>query len=240
MMLSSCGHVFADVLNTHPNNAQVENTVAHGTAKMWDLSPTEWNRYQALMAGEAGIYYQNLTPPEVLGYYAENDFELRHYAEVYARHEHEKIERELRFNNAFSDAAKRLYSNERPIASFDISAYTPIPKRFDSDALQLKSDDHLLLFVDINENYIEVLPQLIETIQKNSNVVLDIYLVNVKSNVSIQQWAREQNLPMDLSMTNRITLNKDDGVFSRIDVKGRLPQVLLIRAGQKQAVRIRI
>jgi integrating conjugative element protein (TIGR03759 family) len=80
------------------------------------------------MQGLSGHYYSQLSPPEVLGINAETADELQHYAEVSVKIEHDKLERELRFNVAFHEAATRLYASEPIIKPFDYTPFTPIPK----------------------------------------------------------------------------------------------------------------
>ena len=53
---------------------------------------------------------------------------MRHFAEIHAKLEHDRIEREIKFNNAFHDAAMKLYPDEPIFKPFDMSAYTPHPK----------------------------------------------------------------------------------------------------------------
>jgi hypothetical protein len=106
--------VFAanDVKNTQTLNTVSQNSVIStthiGTAKDWDLTDTEWTQYLSFMQGFSGHYYKQLSPPEVLGINASTAEELRHYAEVSAKLEHDKLERELRFNAAFHDQPKHI------------------------------------------------------------------------------------------------------------------------------------
>ena len=53
---------------------------------LWNLSETEWNRYQALMQGIRGsISPPTISPIEVLGIHARDDAERSRYAELWAR-----------------------------------------------------------------------------------------------------------------------------------------------------------
>ncbi len=121
-----------DVLTTQTKNSVSQNTVMNTThlsiAKAWGLTETEWRHYLLLMQGPSGHYYKNLSPPDVLGIEADSAEELRHFAEVAAKLEHDKLERELRFNVAFHEAATRLYATEPLIQPFDVTPFTPIPK----------------------------------------------------------------------------------------------------------------
>jgi integrating conjugative element protein (TIGR03759 family) len=132
LLITSCAFALDDVKNTQTQNTVSQSTTMNtthiGTAKDWDLTDTEWNQYLILMQGSSEHYYKKLSPPEVLGINASNAEDLRHYAEVAAKLEHDKLEHELRFNAAFHEAASKLYSTEPIIKSFDYTPFTPIPK----------------------------------------------------------------------------------------------------------------
>jgi integrating conjugative element protein (TIGR03759 family) len=132
LMITSCAFASNDVANTQTKNTISQNTmvsVTHiGTAKDWNLTETEWIQYINLMQGPSGHYYKNLSPPEILGINSDSTEELQHYAEVAAKLEHDKLERELKFNAAFHEAASRLYTTEPIIKPFDYTPFTPIPK----------------------------------------------------------------------------------------------------------------
>jgi|SRR5579862_1146112 len=116
-----------DVVNTSTVNSVSQNTQDSSSvtksARDWGLTDSEWNKYKSLMEGISGRYYSTLTPPEVLGINATALNELMHFAELHAKQEHEKIEKELRFNVAFNEAAKRLYANEPIIRPFNLAPY---------------------------------------------------------------------------------------------------------------------
>ena len=132
MIITNSAIAADDVANTKTQNTVSENTMINsthlGTAKDWNLAELEWNQYLIIMQGPSGYYYKQLSPPEVLGIHAQTDDELRHYAEVATKLEHDKLEREIRFNAAFHDAAERLYSSEPIVKPFDYAPFTPIPK----------------------------------------------------------------------------------------------------------------
>ena len=54
-------------------------------AQLWDLSETEWQRYQQLMQGiRSSISPSTISPIEVLGIHARDEAELQRYAEEWA------------------------------------------------------------------------------------------------------------------------------------------------------------
>jgi integrating conjugative element protein (TIGR03759 family) len=121
-----------DVSNTVTKNTITQNTSTTTSqieiAKEWNLTEFEWNQYLKFMQGPSGRYYQKLSPPEVLGIQSETNDDLMHFAEVAAKLEHDKLERELRFNLAFHQAASKLYFDEPLIKPFDYGPFTPILK----------------------------------------------------------------------------------------------------------------
>jgi len=122
----------ADVINIITQNTSSQNSTlvstTIGKAADWNLNETEWKHYLTLMQGPSGRYYPHLTPLEVLGINADNPEDLKHFAELSVLREHEKVEKELRFNAAFQEAANRLYSEEPVIKPFDFSHYSTIEK----------------------------------------------------------------------------------------------------------------
>jgi integrating conjugative element protein (TIGR03759 family) len=121
-----------DVINTKTQNTISQNTTINtshiGTAKDWALTENEWKQYLNLMQGSSGHYYAHLSPPAVLGIQANNIEDVRHFAELTAKFEHDKLERELKFNAAFHTAAAKLYSTEPIIQPFDYAPFTPVPR----------------------------------------------------------------------------------------------------------------
>src|SRR5262245_47009535 len=119
----------ADVANsqeisTKTINSQENNSIV-GAAKDWELTDSEWARYVQLMNGVNGHWYPHLTPPAVLGLNAASVEDRQHFAEIAAHQEHDKIERELAFNQAFYRAMRQLYPNEPMIRDFDKTPFNP-------------------------------------------------------------------------------------------------------------------
>jgi len=117
-----------DVVNSTVNNTLNQTTIitSNDIYQTWDLTSFEWNQYLKLMQGPSGHYYSQLTPPEILGITAENNQDRKHFAEISAKLEHDKLQRELLFNNAFHQAAAKIYATEPLIKQFDYARFTPI------------------------------------------------------------------------------------------------------------------
>jgi len=120
-------NIFSDAALAE-NNIEIDNTLLN-KSKEWNLTPEEYLRYQNLMKGKSGLWYQQLTPASVLGLNADNLQDQKHFAEVVAKEEHDRLANELKFDLAIHQALLRLYPDERIINSFDMSAYNPIVKK---------------------------------------------------------------------------------------------------------------
>lgn len=94
-----------------------EQTIIHTQAQQWGLTDSEWQRYQQLRQGERGIWSPGLDPLTTLGVEANNDAERQRFAELLARKEHQRVEKELAFQRAYDQAWKRLYPTLTPIRS---------------------------------------------------------------------------------------------------------------------------
>lgn len=110
---------------TAPTVNSREQTTQIGTAQDWSLTPIEWQQYQKLMQGEDGLWYAHLSPPAVLGMRAKTQEEQRHFAEIVAKQEHDKVARELAFNQAILIAMRSLYPDEPMIKDFDKTPFNP-------------------------------------------------------------------------------------------------------------------
>ncbi|MGB5830583.1 MAG: TIGR03759 family integrating conjugative element protein, partial [Thiohalocapsa sp.] len=67
-------------------------------ADTWQISESEWRRYQSLMEGVRGsISPANLSPIEVLGIHARDEAERRRYAERWAQMMRDDADRILAF-----------------------------------------------------------------------------------------------------------------------------------------------
>lgn len=120
----------ADVTYSVEQSTQVANTAVKTTsiAEDWDLTAGEWSAYQQLMQGPNGKWYPQLTPPAILGLNAKTEEEQSHFAAIVAKQEHDKVVRELTFNNAVHQALKRLYPEEPMIKPFNMTPFNPMAK----------------------------------------------------------------------------------------------------------------
>jgi len=133
LSLSAQSSFAEDVSNTTDSSTVTQNTTINatlvGTAHDWDLTPEEWTHYQQLIKGPNALWYPKLSPPAILGMYAQTPQEQEHFAEIVAHEEHDKIMRELRFNNAVHLAMLKLYPAEPLVQPFDLTPFNPVQSK---------------------------------------------------------------------------------------------------------------
>lgn len=246
LILIACVAHAESIANTPVVNSAIQNTGVQnssiGTAQDWSLTTAEWSHYQKLMQGQSGLWYQKLSPPAVLGLNAKNPTEQQHFAALVAAQEHDKLAREIAFNNAVHSALVQLYPNEPIIKPFDLSSFNPITQNPQSKntavtpTKTLQAGDHIALFISPQGIDFKAVPQLIADIKKTKGAVLDIYCTGNPDDQAIQRWAKNNNIPADLVTEGSITLNHDNGQLEKTVGSVQLPYVLLIRNGVSHKV----
>ena len=217
-------------------------------ARMSNLSEAEWRRYQSLLQGPRGLWTPNLDPVWMLGIDARNDAERRKYAEMAARQERARVERELAFQRAYDEAWIRLYGKEPIIdtkrvralrtgtstSSVSFSPATP-------SATNLQPGDRVMFFTRIKECAAcdAEWRRLSSRLKTDSSLAVDVYFVGADSSddTTIRQWAADHNVPSALVRARRLTLNRDGRVLTRMGVTRPALPMLMIRRGQ-QALRV--
>ncbi|MDY1037811.1 TIGR03759 family integrating conjugative element protein [Lelliottia sp. CFBP8978] len=195
--------ILPTLLFASPQQTRIEEqAITHTQAQQWGLTDSEWQRYQQLRQGERGIWSPGLDPLTTLGVEANNDAERQRFAELLARKEHQRVEKELAFQRAYNQAWKRLYPTLTPIRSV--------------------IEPRLALFVSEKCPACETLAQ--ELI--NDDRSLDIWLVNSRNDdASLQRWAQRQHIDMRKVERGQVTLNHDNGRWQRLG-GGKLPLLL--------------
>ena len=197
-------------------------------ARVWDLSETEWRRYQQLMQGIRGsISPSTISPIEVLGIHARDEAERQQYAEAWARAMREDVERILSFQLAYDAAINRLYPNEPLI---DINRLPG--KSTETSALQ--STDRLLFFARPTCPACDLLAdKLLQRIDEVSGI--DIYLTELApgDDSAVREWASSHRIEPEWVRSRRVTLNHDGGALKKLtNGQGEVPY-LLRRRGEE-------
>lgn len=191
-------------------------------SRVWDLSETEWRRYQELMQGIRGsISPSTISPIEVLGIHARDEAERQQYAEAWARAMREDVDRILSFQRAYDTAVKRLYPNE-PLIDID-----RLPgKSAETSALQ--PTDRLLFFARPACPTCDLLiHKLLKRIDEVSGI--DIYLTELVpgDDAAVRDWASRHQIEPEWVRSRRVTLNHDGGALDRLTSgQGKVPYLL--------------
>jgi integrating conjugative element protein (TIGR03759 family) len=189
----------ADVSETEVNETETVLT-EEALAQQWRLSTDEWKTYKTLTKGPRGTWSPNLDPITVLGIHAETDAERRRYAELLVMVEFERVERELKFQQAYDAAAKRLFPTLSPVQPADTPA---VPSLVGVDRIGfVGSIDGERCPTCRNE-----LQKWLRTIRDPSAPALDLFLDDASDDAAIRSWATEQGIDPEDVIAGRITLN---------------------------------
>lgn len=199
-------------------------------AKVWQLTPSEWQQYKSLMQGPSGHWYAHLDPDEVLGINAQTEQERDYYAEHVVKAAHARVDAELAFQRAYDRAQQKLFGHLPVIGEI------PNLRDFDhhktDSGLKLSAGDRLYLFTTTTNIAGTVLfDQLYPAIKRTADTHIDLYFVAPNnSDSNIRTWAKTYQISPNAVSQSIITLNQDDGSLKRLggDIK-YLPQLYLKR-----------
>ncbi|HXK57436.1 MAG TPA: TIGR03759 family integrating conjugative element protein [Gammaproteobacteria bacterium] len=202
-------------------------------ARVWELSETEWRRYQQLMQGIRGsISPSTISPIEVLGIHARDEAERQQYVEAWARAMREDVDRILAFQRAYDTAVQRLYPNE-PLIDID-----RLPGK-SSEMNALQSTDRLLLFA---RPVCPVCDLLVDKLLKRIDEVsgIDIYLMELApgDDAAVRNWASSHRIEPEWVRSRRVTLNHDGGALKKLtNGQGEVPYLLRRRGEELSQLR---
>lgn len=203
-------------------------------AQVWNLTPEEEKRYVLLMQNRSSIYYQGLrlTPVDILGINARNEHERRHFAELAALQEAQKVARNIAWNNAFHQASITLFAKIPVVGNFDPAPYSP----YAQEAIQLNQGDTLYFFIKPTDAVTTILLLLTEAIEKTPNTTVHIMLLNV-DDLGIQLWANQHQIPQSLVASGVLTLNHGELHYQSLEgAQKQTPLLLLARDGHANRV----
>ncbi len=217
------------ITNDEQGDTQVTPLTASARAKaqVWELSETEWRRYQSLMQGIRGsVSPANLSPIEVLGIHARDAGERRHYAEVWARAMRADAERILAFQRAYDAAHEQLFGTQ---ALIDVAR---LDSRSKTDRA-LQSGDRLLMFTPLDcPSCNAALARAIKRLDDIAGV--DIYITGeIADDAAIRTWAQHQGIEADWVHERRVTLNRDGGLLEEIGPAVTERPALFRRRGER-------
>jgi len=191
-------------------------------ARTWNLSESEWQRYQQLMQGIRGsISPGTISPIEVLGIHARDVAERQRYAERWAQTMHEDAERILAFQHAYDAAIRRLYPNE-PLIN---PALLPDPTEKTGS---LEPGDRVMFFTRDECPVCDALfGRLIQKIDTIAGI--DIYLSGEQGGDDevVRDWAKSHAIQPEWVRSRRVTLNHDAGALEQLTHgEGEFPSLM--------------
>lgn len=194
----------------------------------WGLNQEDWLKYQALMRSEAGLYYAHLEPAWILGMY-ESDSDLRdQYITIAVMRDQARNTRLMSFNRAFVRTRERLFVNEPVVneALFQqrMAALGARPSAVPGQTGRIRA-------------YVKIFDcarceRSVKRFARQGQRA-DIFILDANSQGDIQQWASRLALPVELVNSGVITLNFDDGTYSRLNTQD-LPHIIPIPAAGTQ------
>ncbi|TYG35305.1 TIGR03759 family integrating conjugative element protein [Lonepinella koalarum] len=177
-------------------------------AQRWGLTETEWQRYLEIKQHERSFWSPNLDPITTLGVEAKTDAERRHYAELLAKKEHERVDKELAFERAYYEAAQRLYPDQLP---FQVEPH--ISQAMGRIYYFTRLDNCEKCEIDISR----ILSYA------NNKTPVDIYIVGSQGNDdAIRVWAAKHRIDPAKVRSRQITLNHDSGHWF-MNANGKMP-----------------
>lgn len=196
--------------NTQETNT-INNSAEENKWTEWGLTKEDWTKYKKLKEGSRGVWSPNLDPITTLGVEAKTEAERDRYAEILAKKEYERTEKELAFQIAYSRAFQRLYPNQLP--------FNPEPTSFNQDVKRI------IYFTKISCETCR--NDLNKIINQAGNTPLDIYFIDAQNDQEIRDWAKDNNINIEKVKLKLITLNYDKGYWLKY-AKGKIPTAFKI------------
>lgn len=179
-------------------------------AKIWGISSSEYSQYLWEMGNTpSGQWYKQLDPAEVLMINASDDNQRMKYAKIVAQNAHDRGDKEIAAQVAYSRAWQILYPNLPRVR---------IPEENAFQMPTLESGDLIVYFTSADsmpDN--SALQALLRIIEKQPGVKLKIYMEGNPSLSGVETWANKQNLPRDLYQKGLISMEIDrSGYFDQL------------------------
>lgn len=179
------------------------NPAHEALARQWSLTTEEWERFETLRRGPRGYWTPNVDPLTALGTEARTDTERRRYAELQARMEFKRVERELAYQRAYDEAFARLYPGVLPVSEH--------MSRIDR-ALAV-DQSRLALFIRPDCPKCDKQAKALQ----DKGAGFDVYMLDSKNDDTIiRDWAQKTGIAPEKVQQRIITLNHDQGTLESI------------------------
>lgn len=194
----------ADAAEQRTTESDIEKIRLEHTrqAAEWGLTEQEWARYEELKKGRQGILAPGLDPLTMLGIEAKSSAERKHYAQLQAAFEMQRIERVLAYQRAYDEAIGELTVGMHRIEPFSLN------DRANVSRFRHSSRFSVLAAIDDCSECDDVIRKLI-----SDGESADIFLIDSRGDDErIRHWAARLKIPADRVMDRTITLNHGTGI----------------------------
>ncbi|WP_104038774.1 TIGR03759 family integrating conjugative element protein [Vibrio jasicida] len=196
----------ADTTQTRTEQSVAVSPTQQG-AKFWQLTSTDWQRYERLMQSPLTYDMQDDNPLEVLAVFARDDAERTRFAERLVEFDKARTDGILALDVAYRAAWQRLYPNLTPIGA-------RLPERV---ALFVRSECDACF--DALKAW------------RSKGVNVDVYLIG-GDDAALQAWANAAGVRHGDVDAKRITLNHDTrGLWFSL-AKGKAVPVAIAQQGE--------
>jgi len=193
-------------------------------AKLWSIDESEYQRYLELMQGPLGKWSPDIDPLLALGMFAESQQQEQRYAELYAQQEFDLTERALQFQQAYREAFAQLYPDvgildQKLLAPYFIhQQQQSVAKTAEKLAKRSFIDgDRVLVFMAQScKDCASTVSHLMSLLSAVNNAGVDIYVLEAQSDETVRRWATTQNIQHSWLDEQKLTLNRDDGLFQQL------------------------
>ena len=225
LAFASAANVMAEVIETPSTETSVTHTSEIQTqAHLWRIDESEYQRYLELMQGPLGKWNPDIDPLLALGMFADSPQQEQRYAELYAQQEFDLTERTLRFQQAYREAFDRLYADVAILDQRLLAPYFNYQQQQD-DARAAKKlakkrfvdGDRLLVFMSPScDQCASTVSHLMSLLSGINNGGVDIYVLEAQADDDVRHWASMHNIQQDWLDQQRLTLNRDEGLFQQL------------------------
>ena len=207
--VSAVETVQTDITYTQPS----ETTITPW--KAWNLTETDWLRYQQLMKGSRGVWSPNASPINVLGAHTTDTTELDRLAEIAARLSIEREVGERRWQLHVNQARQKLQTtelaaHENLTVPASLLAGNSAPPPLNSN---LTASDTLLVVAPLNCDTVcqQTVALLVVTPAK-----IHFFIEGATTDIQIRQWATDRALPLQDAIRGRIILNYANNIRQQL------------------------
>ncbi len=207
--------LFADTDLSQSTFSSKNLSSSDNQSTIWDISVSDWERYEQIMLGKGQYLWKDLDPITVLGLNAPSDSERKKYAVKLAKLEFTNAQKIILLDRAYNKAFHDLYGKLPVVDPSKLNigrakaSLLSVPK----SSVIGEFGDRYIAFVNTQcSTCNSMLKQVLGSLQLG--VSLDIHFKN-DSRQAITQWATKQGISPESVEVGTITLNPDSALIKQ-------------------------